>query len=80
MFKEEKVERKLVKKDSLGKYKLILIIDNREVKIEDFREYFNLKLVEEQGLPCRHQNMSLGDFGWVLETENGDKLVLDYII
>jgi crossover junction endonuclease MUS81 len=57
------------------------VLDNREVRKRNDRDYFQLEL-EKQGVPVLTKQMELGDICWVARSKLnlGELYILDYIV
>ncbi|PKY33381.1 hypothetical protein RhiirB3_420509 [Rhizophagus irregularis] len=65
-----------------GTFEVILILDNREVKLKKDRDYIQDTL-QQKGLKISVRNLELGDVIWVARKYNSftqEEIVLDYII
>ncbi|RIA93696.1 hypothetical protein C1645_761897 [Glomus cerebriforme] len=66
-----------------GTFEVILVLDNREVKLKKDRDYIQDSL-QQKGLTISVRNLELGDVIWVARKHNSltrqDEVVLDYII
>ncbi|CAG8463046.1 8991_t:CDS:2 [Funneliformis caledonium] len=65
-----------------GTFEVILVLDNREVKLKKDRDYIQDSL-QQKGLEISVRNLELGDVIWVARKCNGlsqQELVLDYVI
>ncbi|CAI2162170.1 12816_t:CDS:2 [Funneliformis geosporum] len=65
-----------------GTFEVILILDNREVKLKKDRDYIQDSL-QQKGLTISVRNLELGDVIWVARKCNSlsqQELVLDYVI
>lgn len=66
-----------------GQYDIVLLVDTREVRAVDERNYFVDRL-RELGVRCEQRSMELGDFLWIARDRrphsNIDEIVLDYVI
>lgn len=66
-----------------GQYDIVLLVDTREVRAVDERNYFVDRL-REAGVRCEQRSIELGDFLWIARDRrphsNIDEIVLDYVI
>lgn len=63
-----------------GSFKVILLLDNREVLARDSRNYFEAELLA-RGVEVETCALSVGDCQWIAEhRETGHRVVLDYIL
>ena len=64
-----------------GEYDIVLLVDTREIKSRDERNYIVNKL-DEAGVQCEQRSLELGDFLWIAQskTNAADEIVLDYVI
>lgn len=64
-------------------YDIILLVDTREVRRKDERNFFVNRL-SDMGIKCEQRAMELGDFLWVARSKDGqnapDEVLLDYVI
>lgn len=66
-----------------GSYEIVLVLDNREIKMKSQRDYFQEQLTQK-GVPIVKRALELGDVIWVARKRGskspGDELFLDIII
>ena len=62
--KVEEIKQILIPVDMIESLNVVLIVDNREIKNQDDRNYIYKKL-SENGLDCELGNLPLGDFLWI---------------
>jgi crossover junction endonuclease MUS81 len=60
-------------------FELILILDTREIKDMQDRNYFSTQL-QKRGINVEVRTLELGDAIWIARRTDGAELVLDYII
>lgn len=61
-------------------FTIILLIDTREIKSRDDREFFSNNL-QDLGITCESRSLELGDFLWIARQPScPDEIVLDYIV
>jgi ERCC4-type nuclease len=60
---------------------IVLLLDNREVRSKNDREYFHRKLLGK-GVQCEVRSLPLGDMMWIKRSRTGNReeWVLDYIV
>lgn len=64
-----------------GSYQVQLIIDNREVRSRDSRDFFPKQLREKHSINALTEALPVGDALWVVEnTHTGKRAVVDYIL
>ncbi len=65
-----------------GTFEVILVLDNREVRLKKDRDYIQDSL-QQKGLTISVRNLELGDVIWVVRKRNSlaqEELVLDYVV
>jgi len=63
-----------------GTFTVVLLIDNREIKSHEERD-FMLNNLSELGIRCEQRLLELGDFMWVATAPGAtDELVLDWLV
>ena len=61
-------DRIVIDKEIILKLELVLYIDNREIRNQQEREYFEQK-IKERGVTLKRKNLPVGDFLWVYELQ-----------
>lgn len=64
-----------------GTFTIELFIDNREIRSQSERDFFVNTLSQKYRVPCRVENLTVGDLLWVAKEKNtGQIAVVDFII